>query len=113
MRKSVEVTLTVVAGVALAACGAKRADPCDSATFSEQACQDAVAKGGYYWDGNWYPMTYSHPYPYYYGTYHAYIANGGSVSAAPAGSYSAGSVVRGGFGAAGAAHGGGGAGAGE
>lgn len=114
MRKSVQVSLTVVAGAALAACGSKRADPCDAATFNEQSCQDAVAKGGYYWEGSWYPMNYSHPYPYYYGSYHAYISNGGTVVAAPAGSYSpaAGSVVRGGFGEAGGAHGGG-AGAGE
>ena len=70
MRKSVQVTLTVAAGVALAACGsnsADRANPCDAATFSEQACQDAIAKGGYFWNGSWYPMNYSHPYPYYYG----------------------------------------------
>ncbi|MGD0046031.1 MAG: hypothetical protein ABSE42_03355 [Bryobacteraceae bacterium] len=112
MRKSVQVTLTVAAGVALAACGsnsADRANPCDAATFSEQACQDAIAKGGYFWDGTWVPMNYSHPYPYYYGSYHAYISNGGTVTAAPAGAYSpaAGSVERGGFGDAGAAHAGG------
>ena len=116
MRKSVQVSLTVVAGVALAACGkntANRADPCDASTFNDQACQDAVGKGGYYWGGSWYPMNYSHPYPYYYGSYHAYISNGGTVVAEPSGAYSpaAGSVVRGGFGAVGAAHGvGGGAG---
>jgi hypothetical protein len=110
MRDSVQVTLTVVAGVALAACGpatAKRANPCDAATFSDQACQDAIAKGGYFWNGSWYPMNYSHPYPYYYGSYQAYIANGGTVVAAPASAYSpaAGAVERGGFGEAGAAHG--------
>jgi hypothetical protein len=112
LRKSVEVTLTLAAGVALAACGARRADPCDAATFNEQACQDAVAKGGYYWGGDWYPMNYSHPYPYYYDGYRGYVARGGAVVAAPAGSYSPGSVERGGFGAAGGAHGGG-EGAGE
>lgn len=113
MRKSVRVTLTVAAGVALAACGSKRVDPCDAATFSDEACQDAIAKGGYYWGGSWYPMGYSYPYPYYYDSYRSYVARGGTVRAAPAGSYSpAGSVVRGGFGEAGGAHGGG-EGAGE
>ncbi len=117
MRKPVKVTLTVAAGVALAACesnATRRADPCDAATFSDQACQDAVAKGGYYWDGSWYPVNYSHPYPYYYDSYRGYISRGGTVVAAPAGSYSpaAGSVERGGFGEAGGAHGGG-EGAGE
>jgi hypothetical protein len=108
MRKSVQVTLTLVVGVALSACGPKRADPCDAATFDDQACRDAVAKGGYYWGGSWYPVNYSHPYPYYYDSYRAYIANGGTSVAAPAGSYSpaAGSVERGGFGEAGATHGG-------
>lgn len=113
MRKSVQVTLTVAAGVALAACGRKRVDPCEAATFSEQACQDAIANGGYNWGGSWYPMVYSYPYPYYYDSYRGYVAHGGTVTAAPAGSYSpTGSVVRGGFGEAGGAHGGG-EGAGE
>jgi len=113
MRNSVEVTSTVVAGVALVACGSERADPCDAATFDEQACQDAIAKGGYYWGGDWYPMNYSHPYPYYYDGYCGYVANGGAVVVAPAGSYSpSGAVERGGFGAAGGVHGGG-EGAGE
>lgn len=112
MRKSVQVTLTLVAGVALSACGARRADPCDSATFDDQACRDAVAKGGYYWDGSWYPVNYSHPYPYYYDSYRDYVAKGGTSVAAPAGSYSpaAGAAERGGFGESGAAHGGGAAG---
>ncbi|MFY9726471.1 MAG: hypothetical protein WAJ87_13315 [Bryobacteraceae bacterium] len=112
MRKSVRVTLTLAAGVALAGCAAKRVDPCDAATFDDQACQNAVAGGGYYWGGSWYPISYSHPYPYYYDGYRSYVARGGTVTPAPAGSYSrgGGSVVRGGFGEAGGAHGGGGAG---
>ena len=113
MRKSVRVTLTLAAGVALAACGSKRVDPCEAGTFSEQACQDAIAKGGYYWGGSWYPMVYSYPYPYYYDTYRRFVARGGTVTAAPASSYSpTGSVERGGFGEEGGAHGGG-EGAGE
>jgi len=110
MRKPAEVALTVVAAVALASCGRKRVDPCDAATFNEQACQNAVSSGGYYWDGTWHPTGYSHPYPYYYDQYHTYVSRGGAVVSAPGSSYSrpsGGSVERGGFGASGEAHGGG------
>jgi hypothetical protein len=107
MRKSVQVTLTVVATVALAGCNRRRLDPCDSATFNEMACQQAVQSGGYYWNGSWFPMVYSHPYPYYYDHYHSYVSRGGSVVSAPGTSYGrpGGSVVRGGFGSSGEAHG--------
>lgn len=109
MRKSLRVTLTVVAAVGLASCNRRRVDPCDSASFNQQACQDAVASGGYYWHGSWYPMRYSHPYPYYYDQFHSYVSRGGSSVSAPAGAYGrpSGSVVRGGFGSIGEAHGGG------
>lgn len=108
MRKSARVTVTLVAAVALAGCGRRRVDPCEAATFNEQACQDAVRAGGYYWGGTWYPMQYYRPYPFYYDRYHTYVSSGGAVTAAPAGSYSSrpgSSVVRGGFGANGEAHG--------
>jgi hypothetical protein len=108
MRKSARVVLSLVGAVALAGCGRRHADPCDTPTFDEQACQDAVRSGGYYWGGTWYPMQYHNPYPYYYDQYHSYVVRGGAVSAPPAGAYSAPSVVRGGFGAIGAAHGAGG-----
>jgi hypothetical protein len=57
-------------------------------------------------------MSYSHPYPYYYDSYHTYVSRGGTVISAPGASYSgpASGVERGGFGASGAAHGGGEAG---
>ena len=115
MRKPVRVTLTVVATVALAGCSRRRLDPCDSATFNEMACQEAVQNGGYYWGGSWYPMYYSHPYPYYYDQYHSYVVRGGSVVSAPGASYArpSGGVVRGGFGATGEGHGAGAHGAGE
>ena len=108
MKKSVQVSLTVVAAVALASCGSRRKDPCEAATFNEQACQDAVNSGGYYWNGSWYPIMYSHPYPYYYDSYRSYLAKGGASSAAPAKTYGhpSGSVERGGFGSTGEAHGG-------
>ena len=115
MRKPVRVTLTVVATVALACCSRRRVDPCDAASFNEVACQDAVGGGGYYWQGSWYPMRYSHPYPYYYDQYHSYVSRGGTVVSAPGKSYGrpSGSAVRGGFGATGEGHGAGAHGAGE
>jgi len=107
MRKSARVTLTLAAAVALAGCGRRHLDPCDAASFNDQACQDAVRSGGYYWGGTWYPMVYHYPYPFYYDQYRTHITRGGTVVAAPAGSYSrpgSSSVVRGGFGSSGAAH---------
>lgn len=107
MRKPVRVTLTVAAAVALSCCSRRRVDPCDSASFNEMACQDAVRGGGYYWGGSWYPMQYSQPYPYYFDHYRSYVSRGGTVVSAPGTSYArpAGSVVRGGFGATGVGHG--------
>ncbi|HWC98032.1 MAG TPA: hypothetical protein VG456_14830 [Candidatus Sulfopaludibacter sp.] len=106
MKKTGRITLTVVAAVGMVACSRRGPDPCESATFSEQACQDAVRSGGYYWNGSWYRVGYSHPYPYYYDGYSTYVRRGGSVATPAAGSYSspAGSVVRGGFGSTGASH---------
>jgi hypothetical protein len=117
MKKSAKVTLSVVAAVGLASCGRGRRDPCQSEYFNEMACQDAVRDGGYYWGGTWYPTAYRYPYPYYYDGYRRHILSGGSVGAAPAGTYakppgktfgtggdtsSSGGTVRGGFGSTGA-----------
>jgi hypothetical protein len=114
MKKSAKVTLTVVAVVGLASCGSRRPDPCEAATFNEQACQQAVQKGGYYYNGSWFPMAYHYPYPYYYDSYRGYVAGGGVVRPEPAASYSGTGVVRGGFGTTGAGQASGdGAGAGE
>jgi hypothetical protein len=104
MKKSSQVTLTLVATLGLAACNRQRQDPCESASFSEQACQEAVRSHGYFWRGTWVPMTYHYPYPYYYDTYRSFAGKGGSVRPAPAGSYSAAPVTRGGFGSIGAGH---------
>ena len=106
MKKSVHVTLTVVAAVGLASCGRGRRDPCEAGYFDEYACQQAVSSGGYYWGGSWHPMVYHYPYPYYYDHYRTYVSSGGHVVTAPSGSYSrpSGSVQRGGFGSTGAAH---------
>jgi hypothetical protein len=114
MKKSAQVTLTVVAAMGLA-CSRRPADPCQSATFSEGACQEAVRSGGYYWHGAWFPMAYSNPYPYYYDSYRSYVSRGGAARSAPSNAYArpaSGSVThpgatvpRGGFGSTGAAHG--------
>ena len=116
MKRSAKVTLTVVAAVGLSSCGRRRMDPCDSATFNDLACQEAVTGGGYYWGGSWYPMTYHYPYPYYYDSYHGYVSRDGIVRPAadrysrPAagrqfgGSSAPHGVTRGGFGSTGASH---------
>lgn len=117
MKKSARVTLTIVAAVSLSACSRRRVDPCEAASFSEIACQEAVRSGGYFWGGTWYPMAYHYPYPYYYDAYRGHVSRGGRVAPAPAGAYqsaagaghSPGSspshgVSRGGFGSTGAGH---------
>lgn len=107
MKRSAQVTLTVVATLGLAACNRQRQDPCESGTFNEQACQQAVSSGGYHWNGAWIPMRYHYPYPYYYDSYRSYVSRGGAVRAAPAESYSHSAspgVTRGGFGSTGAGH---------
>ncbi len=119
MKKSAKVTLTVVAVVGLASCGRRRLDPCQPASFSQQACQEAIDRGGYYWQGSWFPMTYSYPYPYYFDSYRGYVSRGGRMTTAPSGAYthptagrpssssssSSSGVERGGFGSTGSGHG--------
>lgn len=123
MKRSSQVTLTVVAALGLAGCS-RRYDPCDERSFDATACADAVRGGGYYWNGSWVPMHYGHPYPYYYDSYRSRLSRGGPVTTAPVGSYArpagstpgaggseaahpGGSITRGGFGSTGAGHGGG------
>jgi len=118
MKKSARVTLTVVAAVGLASCGRKRPDPCEAATFNQQACESAVRGGGYYYQGTWFPMVYHYPFPYYYDSYRTYVSRGGVVHSVPSDAYVRGggatpaapAVERGGFGSTGEAHA---AGAGE
>src|SRR5947207_4395697 len=86
MKKSAQVTLTVVAAMGLAGCNRHR-DPCDAPSFDAIACGDAIRDGGYYWGGHWYGMMYSHPYPYYYDSYSTHVRRGGAVNAPPAGTY--------------------------
>ena len=108
MKKSAKVTLTVLTAVGMAACSRQHMDPCQQGSFNEQACDEAVRSGGYYWNGGWVPMTYHYPYPYYYDSYRSYVSRGGSVAPAVAGAYahpSSPGVSRGGFGSIGAGHG--------
>ena len=111
MRKPVRIFLTAGAAAALLACGRRAPDPCEAAYFDDAACRNAVASGGYYWNGSWHMMHYSHPYPFYFDTYRSYRMRGGSVYVAPPGSYShsaspsVGGADHGGFGGAAAAHG--------
>ena len=117
MKRSSQVTLTVVAAIGLAGCN-RRYDPCDERSFDATTCADSVRGGGYYWHGSWVPMSYGHPYPYYYDAYRMRVSRGGGVATAPAGAYArpaegggghgAGApagVTRGGFGSTGAGHG--------
>ena len=120
MKRSAQVTLTVVAAVGLSACGRERRDPCEAASFDDAACRQAVASGGYFWYGAWVPMRYNRPYPYFYDRYRDYQSRGGTVVAAPgkaygrtatspggspAGGVASPAVTRGGFGSIGAGHG--------
>jgi hypothetical protein len=106
MRRSVGVTFTVITAAAFAGCGRRAPDPCAAATFSEQACQNAVHSGGYYWNGRWYPMMYRNPYTFYYDGWRGYQAGGGTSSAVPASAYGQpGGAERGGFGTTGEGHG--------
>jgi hypothetical protein len=98
MKRSTQVTLTIVAAMGLASCSRRR-DPCEAQYFNEMACQEAVRAGGYHWGGTWYPMMYHYPYPYYYDSYRTHVSRGGRVFSAPSGSYSP--TARSGFGSTG------------
>ena len=110
MRKSAKITITAVAALGMAACNRERLDPCEAASFNEQACNEAVRNHGYHYQGAWVPMYYSHPYPYYYDSYRGYVARGGSVRSASPNAYSSSGsshssgVSRGGFGSTGSSH---------
>jgi hypothetical protein len=99
MKKSAQVTLTVLAAV-----GAARAqqapNPCGPNSFNPAACQAAVKLHGYCDGATWVPQQFQ-KYPYYAGLNQAYTAAGGVVTAAPA--LTCRVPRRGGFGAIGAA----------
>ncbi len=66
----------------------------------------AIEKGGYFYDGSWYPHVYSHPFLYYSYGYSTFIAGGGRPIMTNTARYSAmpaSPTTRGGFGSSGAA----------
>jgi hypothetical protein len=83
MKRSRKVEIALVAGLAMSGCGRRAYDPCNPQTFNEAACQDAVNHNGYFFDGQWYPHTYSGSYSAYYVGYHNYVLRGGSVTTVP------------------------------
>jgi hypothetical protein len=112
VKKSARVVLTVAAAMSMAARGQMAPDPCDAASFNNKACKVAVKHSGYCDGASFVPMTYSQPYPNYYDSYQAYLANGGSATAAEAGNcrgshygfFGTHGVSRGGFGSTGSGH---------
>ncbi len=118
-KKSARVVLTVAAAMGMAARGQLAPDPCDAGSFNSKACKVAVKHQGYCDGVNFVPMTYSQPYPNYYDSYQAYLANGGVVTAVGAGNCrypysglfgargSSHGITHGGFGSTGSGHHGG------
>jgi hypothetical protein len=101
MKKSVRVTLTVLATMACAY-SQQAGDPCGPTSFNPKACKTAVKAHGFCDGATWVAQQYD-KYPYYYGRYQAYLSGGGLVTPAAPGSCRA-PVVRGGFGATGFLH---------
>lgn len=118
MKKSANVTLTLVAAMGIAARAQQRPEPCEAATFNEQACHEAIQAGGYCWNGKWVRLTYHYPFPYYYDLYWEHVTQGGVVSPAQVGTCrpwlrtimaahghgASGGAAHGGFGSSGACH---------
>jgi hypothetical protein len=116
-RRSAAVPLSIVpmlaALVAVPACSSNSVlDPCESASYTQMACDSAVVHHGYWYGGTWYPRVYSYLPMYYYNGYRSYLGSGGHVRtsaptiyAPPSAEPSRASVVRGGFGSIGEGHG--------
>jgi hypothetical protein len=116
-RKSTSVPLTLVpliaATISATACSHPQPiDPCEPDSYTQAACDTAVARHGYWYGGTWYPHVYPYAAMYYLGRHNSFVAGGGRVrsisptvyvphtstpSARPA-------VVRGGFGGIGSGH---------
>ena len=116
-RRSSAVPLSFVpliaATISATACSRSQPiDPCDADSYTQAACDTAVAQNGYWYRGTWYPHVYPFAAMYYLGRYNSFVAGGGRVrsisptvyvphvstpSARP-------SVVRGGFGGIGSGH---------
>ena len=115
MKKSPQVTLTIVAAIGLAARADPLPDPCATPTFNAQACEAAVRQRGYCLGDKWMPMRYPYPYPYYYDRYQVYSLVVGASTPLEVGvcgphhtsgahGFFAGGAARGGFGAHGCGH---------
>jgi hypothetical protein len=81
--------------VSVAACdpgyqtvGSAPIDPCNTVTYNDLACQQAISANGYYYSGTWFPVVYSHPYGYYHTHYNTFIVRGGRVRSVPSNYYS-------------------------
>ena len=87
-------------------------DPCEPESFTQVACDTAVARGGYWNNGTWYPHVYPYAGMFYLGRYNSFVAGGGRVRSisptvyVPHTSTAAArpGVVRGGFGGIGSGH---------
>ena len=116
-RRSRSVPLSLVPALAAlvgAGCSASRnaPDPCEPATYTQTACESAVANRGYYHNGTWFPHAYAYGAMYYLGRHNSYVQGGGRVRSISPTVYSPGvaapsrpNAVRGGFGGIGARHG--------
>ena len=117
-RRSRRIPLTIVPALAaLAGSGAcshnSVYDPCEQASYVQTACDSAVARQGYFYNGTWYPHAYPYAALYYYNRYTGFVSGGGRVRSIsptvyvphPSAPAARPSVVRGGFGSIGAGHG--------
>jgi hypothetical protein len=116
-RRSSAVPLSLVpviaAAISATACSAHRTyDPCEAEVYTQAACDSAVARGGYWYSGTWYPHVYPYAPMYYLGRYNSFVAGGGRVRSISPTVYvpststpvARPSVVRGGFGGIGSGH---------
>ena len=87
-------------------------DPCEAESYSQVACETAIANHGYWNNGHWYAHAYPFASMYYLSRYNSYIAGGGRLRSVSPSVYvphatvpSRPGVVRSGFGGIGAGHG--------
>jgi hypothetical protein len=115
-RRSRSVPLSLVpalAAVVGVACSQRSPiDPCEAESYSQVACETAIANHGYWNNGHWYAHAYPFASMYYLSRYNSYIAGGGRVRSVSPSVYvphaaipSRPGVVRGGFGGIGVGHG--------
>jgi len=116
-RRSTSVPLSLVpliaATIGATACSHPQPiDPCEPESFTQAACDSAVAQHGYWYRGAWYPHVYPYAALYYVGRYNSFVAGGGRVRSISPTVYvphtstpaARPNVVRGGFGSIGSGH---------